>query len=208
MISAGPYACAGIAIVKSHYPFARAYALADELCSSAKTFRAREGIAGSCLDWHFALSGLSGNLETIRSREYEVKQRPNSSEDDDKKRMLMLRPLALHAEAGHEQRSWDVVQAGLDAFQDMHLSPRQEPQWTNRRNKVKALRDALREGEDATEQFNRRFNQGEKLPFLGEFVSTEVRQKGWFLNLDRCAYFDAIELADWFIPLQGESKCL
>jgi hypothetical protein len=31
-------ACAGIAIVKTHYPFARAYQLSEALCSNAKNF--------------------------------------------------------------------------------------------------------------------------------------------------------------------------
>ncbi|MDW8366254.1 MAG: hypothetical protein RMK49_10455, partial [Abditibacteriales bacterium] len=63
-------ACAGIAIVKAHYPFARAYALADELCRSAKNYRREicnqySEWDGSCLDWHFALSGLAGNIQEI-----------------------------------------------------------------------------------------------------------------------------------------------
>ncbi len=69
----GLTACAGIAIVKSHYPFARAYALAEELTRSAKSYRTKETIVGSCLDWHFALSGLGGSIKEIRDREYKVR---------------------------------------------------------------------------------------------------------------------------------------
>src|SRR5579884_3153111 len=65
-------ACAGVTIVKSHYPFARAYALAVELAKSAKSYRKELDSASSCLDWHFALSGLGGSIEEIRDREYKV----------------------------------------------------------------------------------------------------------------------------------------
>ncbi|WP_028457229.1 hypothetical protein [Chloroflexus sp. Y-396-1] len=55
------YARAGVAIVRSHYPFARAYELADALCDSAKRliqeidWKTRRVAA---LDWHFAVTGL------------------------------------------------------------------------------------------------------------------------------------------------------
>ena len=62
---------AGVAMVKSHYPFAQAYRMAEMLCQSAKNYRRKikEYFADSSyLDWHFALSGLSGTLEEIRRR--------------------------------------------------------------------------------------------------------------------------------------------
>ena len=62
------YARAGVAIVKAHYPFARAYDLAEELCASAKkrikALRPDDASA-TMLDWHFATSGLILPLKEI-----------------------------------------------------------------------------------------------------------------------------------------------
>jgi hypothetical protein len=178
----GLTACAGVAIVKSHYPFARAYALAAELTRSAKSYRTKESIAGSCLDWHFALSGLSGSIKDIRDREYRVREGS-----------LTLRPVTLSTNSRQGQHAWPVVLKGIAAFQ--------QEEWAGRRNKVKALRDALREGSSAVEHFRLAFNTGDKLPqVLPEMLNWPLTgwQAGW------CGYFDAIELVDWFIPLEGE----
>jgi hypothetical protein len=179
----GLTACAGVAIVKSHYPFARAYELAEELSKAAKAYRKAEGIAGSCLDWHFALSGLGGSITDIRDREYKVRAGD-----------LALRPVTLKANPKHSQCAWPVVAAGIDAFQ--------REEWVGRRNKIKALRDSLREGTDAVKHFRVTFNNRQLLPpvlpGMDEWLLT-----GW--QGDRCGYFDAIELVDWFIPLEGEA---
>ncbi len=180
----GLTACAGIAIVKSHYPFARAYALAAELTSSVKRYRENQRIPGSCLDWHFAASGLGGSIKEIREREYQVAAGS-----------LALRPVTLNANPNQEQHAWPVVQQGMQAFQGK--------QWAGRRNKIKALRDALRDGPDAVEHFLVAFNNGADLPVvlsgMNNWPST-----GWQGGV--CGYFDAIELADWFIPMEGEAN--
>lgn len=177
-------ACAGIAIVKAHYPFARAYALADELCRSAKQYRRQiRGLYpdwdGSCLDWHFALSGLSGSIEEIRQREYRVRSG-----------WLTLRPVTLEANVKESHRAWDVIARGIAAFQG--------EEWAGRRNKAKALRDALREGPDSVRNFRTKFNENKPLPDV-EPSLRDWPTTGW--QGGYCGYFDALELADWFIPL-------
>jgi hypothetical protein len=179
----GLTACAGVAIVKSHYPFARAYELAEELSKGAKAYRTKERIAGSCLDWHFALSGLGGSITEIRNREYKVEAGN-----------LALRPVTLKANPEHSQRAWPVVAAGIDAFQG--------EEWVKRRNKIKALRDSLREGTDAVKHFIATFNNGQSLPLVLPGMD-EWPLTGWQGHY--CGYFDAIELVDWFIPLEGEA---
>jgi len=171
-------ACAGIAIVKTHYPFARAYTLAEELCKSAKIYRRKQNLDGSCLDWHFASSGLSGSIEKIREREYKV-----SAGD------LTLRPMTLAKNPEQAHRSWEVVLAGADEFQRG---------WSGRRNKVKALRDALREGGTAVESFLMNFNESRPLPDVCTSMA-DWKEQGW--QGKYCGYFDAVEMIDWFIPL-------
>jgi hypothetical protein len=187
-------ASAGVAIVKAHYPFARAYALADELCREAKKYRRyicgpNSDWDGSFLDWHFALSGLAGDIDQIRGREYTV--RAGS---------LVLRPMTLDVNPIETGRSWEVVRKGIDSFQDLPpaTQPNDKPKWSTRRNKLKALRDALRDGPVAVEHFLTKFNEGMPLPSV-EPSMTDWPAKGWQGNF--CGYFDALELADWFIPL-------
>ncbi len=196
-------ACAGVAMVKSHYPFSRAYDLAEALCSGAKRFRAEERERtqqeqGSYLDWHFATGGLTAELDEIRRREYEV--------GADR---LYLRPVSVSsAPSGaldaRNARCWGVVEHGLRAFQGA--------EWAERRNKVKALRDALRQGEGEVERFRRVYltarREDSRLP---EVVSEDdgAHRRGGWLERDanhretgkRCAYFDALELADVYIGL-------
>jgi len=181
---AGVTACAGVGIVKAHYPFARAYHLAHELCQSAKTYRRHKAIDGSCLDWYFALSGLAGDLDDIRRQEYEVIDRLTGA-----RRRLTLRPVALASGDKQSPRSWAVVQEGVVAFQG--------DDWVGRRNKAKALRDALREGPEAVQWFLTRFGLKNGLPEINDYP--DFAQYGWWGKY--CGYFDALELADWYIPV-------
>jgi len=59
-------ACAGVAIVKPHFPFSMAYQLAEKLCASAKDSVRQTG--GSALDWHAVLDASPPTLETTRAR--------------------------------------------------------------------------------------------------------------------------------------------
>lgn len=173
--------CAGIAIVKSHYPFAQAYKLAEDLCNSAKNYRRKIEIEGSYLDWHFALSGFSGGIKEIREREYKVK-----------KGWLTLRPVTLDENPKESLRAWPVIRRGIEEFR--------RPNWVGRRNKLKALREVLRLGPESVKQFMLRY-EIKRLPEVAPSM-TDLSEKGW--HGDYCGYFDAIELCDWFIPLEED----
>lgn len=180
-------ASAGIAIVKSHYPFARAYGLAEDLGKSAKKYRTKlkqdHGYGGGCLDWHFAMSGLMGDLETIRDQHY---QTPQGS--------LTVRPVTIEDNPEQAYRSWEFVYDGLAQFQDLDTPLEKGPNWSTRRNKIKALRDVLREGGVATKQFIKSYD----IKRLPHFDNSELfEETGW--NEKYCGYYDAIELADWYM---------
>ncbi|NWJ97166.1 MAG: hypothetical protein HXX20_15385 [Chloroflexi bacterium] len=164
-------ACAGISIVKAHYPFARAYQLAEELCAEAKKFR-RENFSegGGALDWYFSAGGLYDELEKMREREFTVKSGK-----------LTMRSVSLGSEG--KERTWGEIRRITQEF---------ENDWADKRNKTKALRDVLREGPEAVERFCHIY--GVDLPAYGAFSKT-----GWSKN--RCGYFDALELMDIFIDL-------
>ena len=58
--------CAGICIFHSHYPFAKAYALAEQACDNAKK-PVHETLAEECwLDFHFIRGGAGGDLDELR----------------------------------------------------------------------------------------------------------------------------------------------
>lgn len=195
-------ACAGVAIVRSHFPFARAYELSEDLADEAKKRRAEvqqqmksgdkpdeqsDYEPGSFLDWHIAMSGLIGDLDEIRSREYEVRGAI------EKQRLSMtLRPVAVSVQSG--VRTWDAVRAGIDEFQT---------NWADHRNKVKALREALRGGPTAVERFVRVYQggAGDKRPVLPKLSGAGASVTTSGFADDRCAYYDAIELMDMYVPI-------
>ncbi len=183
-------ACAGIAIVKTHYPFSRAYDLAVELCRSAKKEWERQH---SALDWHFAATGLFGDLDEIRERHYRI----------DDNRWLNMRPITLSLAAGG-WRTWLAFTGVVETLTT-------DAKWRDKRNKVLALQETLRRESDAVELFRRRYKI-DMLPVLAPGYD-DLREDGWHRPAppgaggkrepDRCGYFDAIEALDFYLPLKG-----
>jgi len=182
------YARAGVAVVKSHYPFARAYELAEELAGSAKQFiREQPAVSEehgySAMDWHFGVNGLVLGLNALRARDY---QHPTSG-------ALHMRPLlAGSAEAPGVWRTWSTFEAIIDGFCD------ENGEWVQNRSKLKRLRRALRDGPDATEQFLRVATPGRRLYEVPGMPDTA--ETGW-IDGDRSTSFDAVEALDFYVPL-------
>lgn len=187
-------ASTGVSIVKTHYPFARAYGLAEALMENAKNTRRYKDIRWDeanigAIDWHFTVGGLYGSLNEIRRREYETGTQK-----------LILRPVAVEKPAMSADRSWQVVNAGIEQFQEPKI-PQESREWSTRRNKVKALRDALRNGPEAVKQFQTMYLDGKPLPDIGY---PDFRNDGFYSK--RCGYFDALELCDWYMPVSPISS--
>lgn len=175
------HACAGVAVVKAHYPFARAYQLSEGLAGNAKRYvREEQPEDFSALDWHFAASGLLGDIQDdIRPRQYTVPL-------NGKRGKLYMRPVRLKAYSTG-WRTWPNFRSVLRTF---------KTQWKTRRNKALALREVLREGPEAVRRFLTA--TGEELPVLDE-SKIDFQETGWFG--DTCGYFDAIEALDFYVPL-------
>jgi hypothetical protein len=171
---------AGVAIVKTHYPFRRAYDLAEELCKAAKDTIGREV---SALDWHIAMSGLLADIVTIRSREY------RSVGENGVAHSLTVRPLALRSPT-IAWRSWLQMRETIEALQT-------SDEWAGKRNKVKRLREVLRDGGVRTRQFLSLYGI-EQLPGYSA-APRDLRERGWLDGV--CGYFDPIELLDFYISL-------
>jgi hypothetical protein len=184
------YACAGVAIVHSHYPFARAYKLAEDLCQSAKE-KAREWDpenkekkAGSCvsfINWHVALSGRTLDWDETQKREF---SNPNGQ--------LLQRPLMVEkSDEVPIPRAWQTWQTFTEQVKGFR-SP--ESFWSTQRNKQKDLREILRQGEAQTRKFTQ---QNGDMPKFPNMPSNDVVESGWH---DRqCLYFDALEALDFFV---------
>ncbi len=179
---------AGVAVVNSHYPFARAYQLADELIASAKEaipqLAAKTEPDITTLDWYFSTTGINYSLAELRDREYEA--RTGNS--------ILMRPIRITS-GGTTWRTWDVFQSLMNAFQT------EKGEWVGRRNKIIALRDALRGGPSAVRAFRMNYRI-DKLPEISDQL--DMQTSGW--QGEDCGYFDAIEAIDFFVPLDGNSE--
>ncbi|MEM8535488.1 MAG: hypothetical protein AAGF95_31950 [Chloroflexota bacterium] len=193
----GPaYACAGVAIVKAHYPFARAYALCEELCRNAKQMakdvKEKHDKDASAMDWHFALSGPIGSIAGIR-------ERSDVSQNGQDKRTLWMRPITLKKSKLSSWRHWDTLHDVLIEFNI--------PKWQERRNKLLQLQEKLRKGPGETEYFRKAFS----LPCLPKpkDISEDQSKTGWIQedeSMLRCVYFDAIEALDFYTPIHSREE--
>jgi hypothetical protein len=171
------HARGGVAVVKSHYPFSRAYDLAEALCRSAKEYILKAAQAGglTALDWHFAVGGLVLPLDKVREREYTIGRRT-----------LLMRPVRLTSMDG-DWHSWETFTRVV-----MHFKGEQ---WAGRRNRILALRDALRGGPEAVKLFLYDVEL-EDIP-----QRPDMKTQGW--QGGECGYWDAIEALDFYVPLKG-----
>lgn len=170
------YARAGISIVKSHYPFARAYKLAEELGSNTKQRIKKideQEKQVTAIDWHVAMSGLLGDLKEIRKREF--------TEDDGN---LNMRPLVLRsAKSSGGWQNWETFSEIINEFQGHN--------WKEKRNKLKALRESLRHGKNESKSF---------LHLHKLELPVRAKTDGW--ETDGCVHFDVIEMLDLYFPIE------
>ena len=179
------YARAGVSVVKSHFPFSRAYELAGDLCQSAKeALAARIPTGQGCiLDWHFSTTGLVSSLEEIRAGEYTARDGQS----------LLMRPLWVPVQSEKSLQHWQT----WDTFDAIASTMRSSEDWVGHRNKLKALRDALRGGREAVTLFLQAYRQ----PPLPEIPGQpDMAGKGW--QDKDCGYFDVVEALDFYVPLQ------
>jgi hypothetical protein len=193
---------AGIAVVNNHYPFARAYALAEELAKAAKgyiqTISPTKRV--SALDWHFAVNGLTLELDDLRQRDYHTKDGS-----------LLLRPLLLK-DYGDPTRwhTWLFFRRLMENFQH-------NADWAKSRNKLLAYGEALRNGPNAARQFLKAFKGDAHpgAPFDDKrkdrnaqeiAIDDEIRTCGW-RNEEEVQYavhYDAVEAIDFFVRLHTD----
>lgn len=198
----GPaHACAGVAMVGAHYPFYRAYELAEELCKSAKRQLIQQENA-SLLDWEFIAGAGLTSLKQRRERLYKAV----SGEQ------LHARPYYVLGEAPATEsfRNWNW-------FRDTLVAELQVQDETHTR--FKELAGILALGPKATgihlERLKDRFGLLRRKPEIRD--NTEPYRKlrlpepkfqpllDGFAN-GKTPYLDAIELMDRVLPLDCYPK--
>jgi hypothetical protein len=102
----GVTSCAGVAIVKPHFPFFAGYQLAEELLRSAKKIaKADPQSPVSALDYHILYDASGPDLERIR-RELTV---------DNGQTLLVGRPYVTTANQGPDHRRWSELDRRISA---------------------------------------------------------------------------------------------
>lgn len=186
-------ACAGVSVVKTHYPFARAYELSESLCRNAKQYLKKENKKeASALDWHLAASGLIGSIGEIREREYKV-----SSGD------LTMRPVLIN-EADYEWRTWQGLKKVIDSLNMGNWKDKDGNDVNVNRNKIITLREVLRKGSEATKEFLDAY----QIPNLPVYPKSGCDIDALSLNgwLGECGYFDAIEAMEFYVSLTEDKN--
>lgn len=193
-------ACAGVAIVHTRAPFARAYGLATELCTSAKR-RARAdavpgmAVAASWLDAHLALEGVGESLEQVRRRR--LVPLPSGGVGQ-----LDWRPWRVGPAQG-DDRDWDTVAGWMRTFAGREDGPTADWPASVRRSVLDSLAagPAASAAALARQQF-----RGRTLPPLHAASAddgwTSRPSLGVELHNQATPYFDPLELAEyyWEVP--------
>lgn len=183
------HACAGVAIVKSGYPFARAHELAEQLCKMAKTKvlqdsleRLEEGDA-SALDFHILHGDWSGSIRQQRQEDYLIKDANNQTYS------LTLKPYYVMSPSARRQASGLFNQFATFQVALERVTNKQKVA----RSKIKKLRECIKRGPSETKRFIELNQLG---AHLTGFEDTPLEQGGIFTYEGCCPYYDAIEAMD------------
>lgn len=207
-------ACAGISVVKTKFPFYRAYEIAEELCSSAKAKGKiiAENMGAECaswLDFHISQSGITSSIEKIRQSDYVTpgmsKAKDIQSEANDKliykQYNLLWRPWVLGDNAKDEY-NWEKLRM---IFREFNCSD-EESGWG--RSSLKALRNAFIESEQSVMNVvKQKKSRKKELPVFTrqlEHPFAYRNETGTILN--QTPYFDALEILDFYFYLEGDNE--
>jgi len=175
-------ASAGIAIVRVHAPFARGYELADKLCRSAKRKLKEDNDSGCALDWHIGMARPGEAVTTIRKNQYQTNDY-----------QLTCRPYRLGLGKDGEE-SWRWLSRML---LDGKICGLRGDVWSERRNKVKAFAELVREGPDGVRSALEAWRVVEKKLQLPQSIDNA----GFIAN--RTPLLDAVEIVDMHLVLEA-----
>lgn len=160
-------ASAGIAFVKSHYPFDRGYDLAEELTGNCKHMIKINNIDSSAIDWHIVQGEESGSIVNIRKEKYVT---------DSLK--LTMKPLYINNDS--QWNSYELFKDSMDILKSSGVP----------RSKLKALRGEWAKGEGMARNYINYYG----LEDYFNSVNHQATNMGIIKNT--AVFFDAIELMD------------
>jgi len=181
------HACAGVAVVRVHAPFSRAYEMAEKLCSSAKHMLNKRNEQGCAMDWHIGVSRPEETVEGIRERQY----RTNGC-------LLTCRPYRL--DSPNDPETWNWLSKTLLDHKTLGL---RQGAWLERRNKVKAFSRLVREGPNSV----REALEAWKVVDPNLELPKPIAEDGFF-SKTRTPLLDALELLDLHLVLEAPSDNL
>ncbi|MBI4854566.1 MAG: hypothetical protein HY819_22435 [Acidobacteria bacterium] len=165
-------ACAGIAIIKTKYPFYRGVRLAEELCRNAKKERKISNSSDSFLDFQISLGSLAGKLSDIRLH-FEVPQGN-----------LLYRPFKIVPK--DQDKSLEMF---LNKVAELYKVESNLPN-----NKLNELREVLSLSNESAKKFLQQLKiREEKLPEIEGHQYSETLFEG-----GKTPYFDMIELGKFY----------
>ncbi len=178
--------CAGIAIIKTKYPFYRGYMLAEALCSNAKRkyreYKSRDKT--SWLDFHISHRGLPSNIGDMREDQYRV---GNAN--------LLWRPWQITV-----QKEWSAFNQLKEAIRYFKPPPdeaEERPRWPKR--KLQDLEETLALGKKRTEEFITMMEVRKlRLPPIADFP--KIQSEGWEIVEKelKTPYYDILEAMEFY----------
>jgi len=184
-------ACGGIAIIGSHFPFDKAYELAEECCASAKKTAKEYALAHkenvkSWFDFHIVYGGLTSDLQTIREKTYNVVDIPKIDNPKIKKYHLLNRPFIVTEK--DQNNSFEKFAKTYEQFFGKNTV------WA--RSNLKELRNVMIQGRQATELYLKELKSRGK-----ELADTYKEVNNGFFEEGITPFFDILEASDYFIDI-------
>ena len=177
-------ACAGVAIVKSHFPFYKAVKLAEDLCGEAK--KSSRIDKGSYISFYYSATTFSGTLEELRDKTHVAQ----SGE-------LYFGPYKLFEPSF--THSVENLKEGIRLFKGKISCVNIHNQPTNiywPRNKVMRIREVIADNSSAQKLFEKEIKElglsfPNNKPTIWESIGGDKSLK--------TAVFDQIELMDFYL---------
>ena len=194
------WACAGIAIVKPHYPFWRAYELAEALCQSAKARSKRYDDKKGCwIDYQIVYSGLPADLMSYRENKYSVAGTKNPKPEQGKFTLLWRPYCVISADEDQitNRYKWGMVKTNITVLKD---GDEQHKMWPHSR--LKGLREALCESfESAESYYDECKSRGLYLPSVSGKADRvfENREPQDIPGSKHTRWYDVLELEDVYL---------
>ncbi len=185
-------ASAGVALVKAHFPFYKAYEITEELCKSAKNKGKKIAKemnlqdVGNWIDFHIVYSGISKDLKKLRKKNYSVPgmDEPASNKIYDSFNLLW-RPWYVGNEQKLNEYNFEHFKKMIYEFDSISM------------NKVKKLRSYLIKSKEDAESFIE-FLKSRRIS-LPEFKGSRD-----LFRENKTPYFDSIEFIRMFEDINKE----